>query len=395
MANPEALMMGVFKQEDQVVDTITKLADSPFRLERAHSPIPSHKIMDALKLKKSKVWFTVIGGILGFISGFALAIYTTTPWNLIVSGKPIVAIIPFVVVGFEATILGSVFGNVLGLLTQTRLPWSRLPKFGGELWLLTHPNLRAVNRIFLGPPNERYPDLSDARRVEWVTLVVLAALLALQLENALQAFQILLQIGAGTGLLFILRWFWWRINAWSEISAMVVSFLVAFGFFAQHKMESARIEELVAQGVDRASAVVQVGQLASWQELLIGVAITTVSWVLVTMVTRPTADSRLISFYRLTRPGGPGWRRIVNKSAVLGEPLPVSRIWFVPLGVACMLAGSLAVYASLFATGYWLYGRWGLALALLTVAIVCFVLVFKVWGRVTVLLAEEEAENVG
>jgi molybdopterin-containing oxidoreductase family membrane subunit len=79
--------------------------------------------MDALQLKKSRVgWFTLCGGILGFIGGFALAIFTATRWNLIVSGKPIIAIIPFVVVGFEVTILGAVFGNVIGLLTQMRLP---------------------------------------------------------------------------------------------------------------------------------------------------------------------------------------------------------------------------------------------------------------------------------
>ena len=116
-------IMGLFKDEDQVVDTINALKQSSFNFVRINTPIPSHKIMDALKLKKSKVgWFTLCGGILGFLAGFSLAIYTATEWSLIVSGKPIVAIIPFIVVGFEATILGAVFGNVLGLLTQGRLP---------------------------------------------------------------------------------------------------------------------------------------------------------------------------------------------------------------------------------------------------------------------------------
>lgn len=123
MAKSEAYLMGLFRNEDQVVDAIKSLADSPFRFMRAHSPIPSHKIMDALKLKKSKVgWFTLVGGILGFFSGFALAIFTATRWNLIVSGKPIISLIPFFIVGFEFTVLFAVFGNVIGLLTQTRLP---------------------------------------------------------------------------------------------------------------------------------------------------------------------------------------------------------------------------------------------------------------------------------
>jgi len=119
----ERYIMGLFKDEDQVVDTINKLKQSTYKFIRVNTPIPSHKIMGALKLKKSKVgWFTLGGGIFGFLGGFALAIYTATQWNLIVSGKPIVAVIPFIVVGFEATILGAVFGNVLGLLTQGRLP---------------------------------------------------------------------------------------------------------------------------------------------------------------------------------------------------------------------------------------------------------------------------------
>ena len=116
-------IMGLFKNEDTVVSAIQELKQSGYEFIRVNMPIPSHKIMDALKLKKSWVgWFTLCGGILGFLGGFALAIFTATRWNLIVSGKPIVAIIPFVVVGFEVTILGAVFGNVLGLLTQTRLP---------------------------------------------------------------------------------------------------------------------------------------------------------------------------------------------------------------------------------------------------------------------------------
>ncbi len=123
MADSKTYLMGLFKNEDQVVAAIEGLADSPFRFERAHSPVPSHKIIEALKLKRSKVgWFTLVGGILGFFSGFALAIFTATRWNLIVSGKPIISLIPFFIVGFEFTILFAVFGNVIGLLTQTRLP---------------------------------------------------------------------------------------------------------------------------------------------------------------------------------------------------------------------------------------------------------------------------------
>ncbi len=126
---PERYLMGLFKDEDQVVAAVNELKASAYTFHRVNSPFPSHKIMDALNLKKSMVgWFTLVGGIIGFVGGFALAIFTSVQWNLIVSGKPIVAYIPFVIVGFEATILCAVFGNILGLLTQTRLPGYKLMK---------------------------------------------------------------------------------------------------------------------------------------------------------------------------------------------------------------------------------------------------------------------------
>jgi hypothetical protein len=119
----EKQVMGLFTNEDQAVTAINELADSAWSLKRVHSPIPSHRIAEALKLKKSPVgFFTLCGGILGFVSGFALAAFTAARWDLIISGKPILAWIPFVIVGFEFTILFSVLGNVAGLLILARLP---------------------------------------------------------------------------------------------------------------------------------------------------------------------------------------------------------------------------------------------------------------------------------
>jgi len=126
----ERHIMGLFRDEDSVVAAIKALRQSSFKFIRVNTPFPSHKIMNALKLKKSLVgWFTLCGGILGFIGGFALAVFTATRWDLIVSGKPIVAWVPFVIVGFEGTILFSVFGNVIGLLILTRLPSYRWLKY--------------------------------------------------------------------------------------------------------------------------------------------------------------------------------------------------------------------------------------------------------------------------
>lgn len=204
--------------------------------------------------------------------------------------------------------------------------------------------------------------LVNVGRVTTVLLMVLAAVLAFWLQSALRAFQILLQIGAGTGLLFILRWFWWRINAFSEITAMVVSFLVA-----------AYLEILHPRWFPDAP-------LGASLKLVLGVAITTVAWVAVTYLTRPTDDAVLRRFYRLTRPGGPGWRVVAARAAAAGEPaLETARDWTVPRGILAMVAGCLAVYSALFATGYWIYGLSVPAFALSAVSLASAYAVARVW----------------
>ncbi len=119
----EYRVMGLFTDEKKAVSAIEGIKDSPWKLHRVNSPIPSHNISDALELKKSKVgYFTLVGGITGFFSGFLLAAFTAAQWHLIVSGKPVIALVPFFIVGFEFTILFAIFGNVVGLIHQMRLP---------------------------------------------------------------------------------------------------------------------------------------------------------------------------------------------------------------------------------------------------------------------------------
>jgi hypothetical protein len=131
-------VMGLFSDEDKAVSTINELKQTDWKIYKVHTPIPSHKVFDALKLKSSRVgYFTLAGGILGFFLGLALAIFTATRWELIVQGKPIISLIPFFIVGFGFTILFSVFGNVIGLLTQAKLPefkWADLydPRCSGS-----------------------------------------------------------------------------------------------------------------------------------------------------------------------------------------------------------------------------------------------------------------------
>lgn len=119
----KSYVIGLFRNEDQAAMAIEAIKASPWKLHSAHSPFPSEKVKQALGLKKSKVgWFTLAGGIIGFFSGFALAVFTATRWGMIVSGKPVVPLIPFFIVGFEFTILFSILGNVIGFMILTDLP---------------------------------------------------------------------------------------------------------------------------------------------------------------------------------------------------------------------------------------------------------------------------------
>lgn len=116
-------IMGLFQSEDEALAAINEIKAQGWQVQEVHSPIPSEKIAAVLKRKKSKIgWFTLAGGITGFITGFSVAIFSATRWNMIVSGKPIVSWFPFFIIAFELTILFAVFGNVVGILTQVGLP---------------------------------------------------------------------------------------------------------------------------------------------------------------------------------------------------------------------------------------------------------------------------------
>ena len=167
-------------------------------------------------------------------------------------------------------------------------------------------------------------------RLVTALLMVLAAGLTFVLDTARASFELMMSVGAGTGLLYLLRWFWWRINAWSEIAAMVSSFLIAVGFFIAGKMGAA---------------------IPGHISLLITVAATTVVWVGVTFMTPPTDRRTLISFYRLVRPAGQGWAPIAAEAGVGPSPDSLSR------SLLGWVLGCTFVYAALFGTGSFLYGR--------------------------------------
>jgi len=209
-------------------------------------------------------------------------------------------------------------------------------------------------RFVTGDADERHYVMIG--RVATIVLIVLACALALWLQDALQGFQILLQIGAGTGLIFLLRWFWWRINAWSEISAMVISFAVALYFLRGHQL-------------------LGFAPLGASAQLVIGVGVTTAVWLTVTFLTPPTSRETLQSFYDRIHPYAAGWRAAVAVRAPDGKDSMAAAI-------LCWFLGIAVVYSALFGTGYVLYGRSGIGVVCLAVAAVCGIGLFRTLPRV-------------
>jgi Na+/proline symporter len=192
--------------------------------------------------------------------------------------------------------------------------------------------------------NASEKELVNIGRISTIILFLLSASFALLLTNALQLFDVILMFGAGTGLIFILRWFWWRINAWSEITAMFVSGFVSI------------ILNFTTLGPLLFS---ETGILPSYYKFPMVVLFTTVIWVLVTLFTNPDSSETLINFCKKTNPGGPGWKKIKNealkKNIVFNDES--EKGWSVPLGIICMMLGCFAVYSILFSTGYFIYGE--------------------------------------
>mgnify|MGYP001571193708 FL=1 len=200
-------------------------------------------------------------------------------------------------------------------------------------------------------------------RLATVILFLASAALALLLTNALQLFDFILMFGAGTGLIFILRWFWWRINAWSEISAIFVSGIVSVLFNM----------EVVSSVLFGESAL-----MPEYMKFPMVVLITTVVWLVVTFSTPAEDKEVLLSFYKKTVPGGPGWKAIVGNEQIKNEG------WSVPSGILAMLLALAMIYCLLFATGYFIYGNLQLGGILMFIALISAYLLSKVWSRIKV-----------
>jgi hypothetical protein len=202
-----------------------------------------------------------------------------------------------------------------------------------------------------------------AGRVVTVILFFASSALVFVLDSAKDAFDVILQVGAGTGLLYLVRWFWWRVNAWCEVVAMVSSFLV-----------SLIILILAKNGFHMGTHVA----------LLVTIAATTICWVITAFVGPETDRATLIAFYTKVRPFGPGWERIRREAGIGRDELRTQRD-NIPLALIGWVSGCTVIWSALFTVGNFLYGRTPQALGLLGVfavsSLVLLYVVQRLWSN--------------
>ena len=319
--------------------------------------------MLSAKDEKNAIWATLL---------FNFMHYAVRPWPWILIALASIVVFPnleSLQVAFPNTIVGNDLAypamisflpaGLLGLLVasliaafmstiSTHLNW-------GSSYLV-HDFYR---RFFVKDRTEKHYVFMG--RVFTVLLMVFSAFFALFLNNSLQAFGIILQIGAGTGLIFILRWFWYRVNVYSELTAMIVSFIVALAF-----------EFIIPNN------------FSVEEKLIIGVTITTISWLIVTLITPPSNMETLQNFYKKIQPGGPGWKKVIEESESKGITISGKKEkWDVPSGILCMLFGSISVYSILFGIGYILYSQTTTGIIFLIISVLSVIALMKFWKRLS------------
>lgn len=248
------------------------------------------------------------------------------------------AMLSFLPTGLKGLVLASLIAAFMSTIS-THLNW-------GASYMVNDVFRRFIN------PHATERQLVNIGRITTVVLMILATIIALGLSSAKQAFNILIQLGAGTGLLFILRWFWWRINAYSEIAAMVISFVVAIYLdFIHPKIGGGVLEDHV--------------------KLIIAVGITTLGWLIVTFVTQPTSFATLLNFYKVIKPAKIGWNPVL-KEALQRREIQEDEIktGHLPMQILAIFLGCILIYSMLFAMGNLLYAHYLNGLLCIVAAIV-------------------------
>ena len=299
---------------------------------------------------------------LGAVLFFNIAHYVLRPWPWILTGLASIIVYP------QLSDIQAAFPNLDPKLLGHDIAYPAMLKFlpvgfiglmvGGLIaanssTILTHLNWGAsylvhdfYRRFIKKDATEKHYVL--AGRLSTVILFFSASGMVFLLDTAKDTFDIILQVGAGTGLLYLVRWFWWRVNAWSEVVAMVSSFLVSIVLLI-----------LKGNGIHFSTHVA----------LLITIAFTTVCWVLATYIGPETDRQTLIDFYKKVRPFGPGWKRIREEAGVTEAEARATHE-NIPMALLGWVAGSASIWSALFTVGNFLYGRTATAIMLLVVFLV-------------------------
>ena len=245
--------------------------------------------------------------------------------------------------GLLGLVLASLISAYMSTIS-THLNW-------GSSYVVNDFYLQLINK------NATQKELVNVGRLSVVILMIVSSIIAISLTNAYQLFDIILMFGAGTGSIFILRWFWWRINAWSEIAAMLSSGIISISLTNESIF----------------NVLFNDNMLPAYMKFPFIVLITTSIWLIVTFLTPSDDTDTLVKFYNKTKPGGPGWNKIKNNSGISNE----KEEWIVPRGIICMIIGCISIYSALFSTGYFIYGEINSALIFLLVTIISGYLLFK------------------
>jgi Na+/proline symporter len=322
----------------------------------------------AQRMLASKSERDALGGVLFF----NIAHYVLRPWPWILVGLCSLVVYPSLdhiraaFPNLDPKWLGHDVAYPAMISTVLPVGWMGLMVGGliaaNSSTILTHLNWGAsylvhdFYRRFVRPgESERH--YVAAGRVATVLLFLCAGGMMYLMTSAKDSFDVILQVGAGTGLLYILRWFWWRINAWCEVVAMVSSFAISLGFLVAEKGGF---------------------HLASFTKLIVTILFTTACWLLAAYVAPGTDQETLRAFYRKVKPFGPGWRRFREAEGLAAEPTTGENI---PLALLGWVAGCATIWSSLFAVGNLLYGRTGYALLCLAVFAVAGFALMRVVAR--------------
>jgi Na+/proline symporter len=306
---------------------------------------------------------------------FNVAHYVLRPWPWILVGLASLIVYP------QLSDIQKAFPNVDPSLVGHDIAFPAMLKFLPAGWIglmvggliaansstiLTHLNWGAsylvhdfYRRFFNRDESEKH--YVRAGRVATVLLFLLSSALVFVLQTAQESFNLMLQVGAGTGLLYLLRWYWWRVTAWCEIVAMVASFLASVIFMVLRRSGTVFTTDM---------------------QLLLTVIITTICWLITAYIGPQTDKETLVNFYRKVHPFGPGWQRIRNEAGVTDEEAATyARTDNIPLALLGWVTGCIVIWSALFTVGEFLYRQYGYALALLAVFLLSGLVLLRVINR--------------